>query len=77
MRVYEQREQKIKEFSSIINNSTKALVGFNGVSRGFAFYETIFGILLMTATLMMGISLIDSDDASLYGVTAVYLITIS
>ena len=52
-------------------------MGFDVVSRGFAFYETIIGIILMTAGLYMGINLIDAEDTSLYGVTAVYLITVS
>ena len=59
-----------------MNNSSKAIIGFDVCSRGFAFYETIISILLMLAGLMMGISLIDAEDSGLYGVTAVYLITI-
>lgn len=60
-----------------MNRSSKAIMGFDVASRGFAFYETIISLLLMLAGLMMGINLIDAEDAGLYGVTAVYLITIS
>ena len=52
-------------------------MGFDVSSRGFSFYETMVGVCLMFAGLMMGISLISAEDASLYGVTAVYLVTIS
>ena len=60
-----------------MNNSSQAIIGFDVSSRGFAFYETIVSIILMLAGLMMGINLIAAEDSELYGVTAVYLITIS
>ena len=60
-----------------MNTSSKAIIGFDVSSRGFAFYETIVSIILMLAGMMMGISLISREESSLYGVTTVYLITIS
>jgi uncharacterized membrane protein len=47
------------------------------VSRGFGFYETITTIFLMMAGMLMGISQITAANSGLYGVTIVYLITIS
>jgi ATP-binding cassette, subfamily C (CFTR/MRP), member 4 len=77
VKVYNQRQSKIQAFSTTINNSTKAAIGFDMVSRGFAFYSTLIGILLMLVGMMMGIAQTNSTNAGLYGVTVVYLITIS
>jgi hypothetical protein len=60
-----------------MNGSSKAIIGFDVTSRGFGFYEAIIGILLMFSGLYMGIGLISAEDAGLYGVTAVFLVTIS
>ena len=59
-----------------MNTSSKSIISFDASSRGFAFYQNNLSILLMLAGLMMGINLIDADKKSLYGVTAIYLITI-
>ena len=46
-------------------------------SKAFAFYESFVSNSLMLAGLMMGIELISAENSGLYGVTAVYLVTIS
>ena len=60
-----------------MNTSTKCAIGFDMVSRGFGFYETITATILMFIGMMMGIGLITTENSGLYGVSIVYLITIS
>ena len=38
IKVYAQRKAKLQQFSEIINTSSKAIIGFDVVSRGFGFY---------------------------------------
>ena len=56
--IFKQRRTKIKEFSDLMNESSKAIIGFDVASRGFGFYEAIIGIVLMFTGLFMGIGLI-------------------
>ena len=67
---------KIQQFSTIMNTSTKCAIGFDMVSRGFGFYETITATILMFIGMMMGIGLISNENSGLYGATVVYLVTI-
>ena len=60
-----------------MNTSTRCATGFDIVSRGFGFYEAITSTILMFIGMMMGISMINAESKGLYGVTIVYLITIS
>ena len=77
IRVFGQRKDKLQRFSKIINDSTKAIIGFDVVSRGFGFYETLISICLMFAGMIMGIALVSNSGSGLYGVAVVYLVTIS
>ena len=38
IRVYKQTKAKLQRFSQIMNESSKAIIGFDVVSRGFGFY---------------------------------------
>ena len=46
------------------------------VSRGFAFYESIFSIPLMTAGMVMGIHVLHHTNTGYYGVAVLCLIHI-
>ena len=75
--MYGQRKAKLQKFSEIINESSRAIIGFDVVSRGFGFYETVISIFLMFAGMIMGIALVSNSGSGLYGVAVVYLVTIS
>lgn len=55
IRIYNQRMPKILQFSHIVNKSSKASIGFDMVSRGFGFYETVNSIVLMILGMVMGV----------------------
>ena len=47
------------------------------VSAAFGFYETLIAIVMIAVGIVMGIAQISPEDGALYGVTVVFLITIS
>lgn len=77
IRTYNRRKDLIHQFSKIVNRSTKALVAFDVVSRGFGFYETIINICLMFIGMMVGIYQSSTENSGLYGVTVIYLVSFS
>lgn len=56
IRIYDQRLPKLQQFSHIINRASRASIGFDMVSRGFGFYETIGSIVLMFFGMVLGVA---------------------
>ena len=59
-----------------MDQQVKSSIGFDMVSRGFGFYETIFSIILMMAGMFLGIAVINHNNVGHYGVAVLYLIGI-
>ena len=56
IRIYGRRKSLISKFTKLINNSTKASIAFDVVSRGFALYVSFLGgIALMAIVMEVGI----------------------
>jgi len=67
----------IKELSNILNESSKAMMGYELAGRGFSYYETIIIFILMCVGVFMGVKFIDNTtNNGLYGITIVYLVSI-
>ena len=47
------------------------------VSAAFGYYETLISIALIAAGIIMGVTQINQENKGLYGITVVYLLTIS
>jgi hypothetical protein len=73
IKTYNRRKNLIEQFSEIMNKSTKAAISFDMVSRGFGFYETIFGIALMFIGMSIGVSQSNPSNSGLYGVAVIFL----
>jgi hypothetical protein len=56
-----------------MNKSTKAAISFDMVSRGFGFYETVIGLVLMFIGMNIGVSQSNPSNSGLYGVTVIFL----
>lgn len=72
---YGRRKDLIEKLSNIINQSTKATIAFDIVSRGFGFYSTIIALFLMFFGFMIGILQSNSSNSGLYGASVIYLIS--
>lgn len=55
-----------------MNRSTKAAISFDLVSRGFGFFESIFGLVLMFVGMNIGVSQCSSTSSGLFGVTVIF-----
>ena len=78
IRIYGRRKNLINKFTKLINNSTKASIAFDVVSRGFALYIFFLGgIILMAIGMEVGIQQSSSINSGLYGVTVIFLIQFS
>ena len=75
--VWTREKPSCKSSQKSFNESSRAIIGFDVVSRGFGFYETVISIFLMFAGMIMGIALVSNSGSGLYGVAVVYLVTIS
>jgi ATP-binding cassette subfamily C (CFTR/MRP) protein 4 len=73
VRIYGRRQGLIREFANTLNNSVRSFFSFSLNARGFAFYETVVGLLMMCVAVFVGISQSTSATASLYGVIIIYL----
>ena len=77
IKIYNQRSANIEKFGSIINKSTKATIGYDLVSRGFGYYQTLISNILLAIGVLMGVAIINTQDKGLLGITIVYLVLIS
>ena len=74
IRTYGRRKDLISQFTKLINRSTKAAFSYDIVSRAFAFYVTVIGIILMAIGMEVGIQQSTPLNYGLYGMTVVFLI---
>jgi len=74
IRTYGRRKNLISQFTKLINKSTKAAFSYDIVSRAFAFYVTVIGIILMAIGMEVGIQQSTPLNYGLYGMTVVFLI---
>lgn len=65
------------EFCELANKTVKTSIGFDIVSRGFGFYETIASIVLMGIGMALGVEVLHQSNTGNYGVAVVYLVKIS
>ena len=72
---YGRRKDHINKLSNIINESSKANIAFDIISRGFGFYETVIALALMFIGGMVGVYQSQSSSSQLYGVSVIYLIS--
>jgi ATP-binding cassette subfamily C (CFTR/MRP) protein 4 len=78
IRIYGRRKDLISKFTKLINNSTKASIAFDVVSRGFALYVSFLGgIILMAIVMEVGINQASSIGSGLYGVIVIVLVQFS
>ena len=78
IRTYGRRRSLINKFTKLINNSTKASIAYDVVSRGFGFYIFFLGgIVLMAIGMEVGIQQSSPINSGLYGVTVIFLIQFS
>jgi len=74
IRTYGRRRSLINKFTKLINNSTKASIAYDVVSRGFGFYIFFLGgIVLMAIGMEVGIQQSSPINSGLYGVTVIFL----
>jgi len=57
-----------------MNNSTRAAIAFDIISRGFGFYVAIAGIILMFIGMEVGINQSNPAVSGLFGVTVIFLV---
>jgi len=67
----------ISQFAKLIDNTTRAAIAFDITARGFMFYITLFGILLMAVGMELGIWHSTPINAGLYGITVIFLVQFS
>ena len=73
IRVYDQRKNRLQQFSSLVNKSARTAISFDVVSRGFAFYESVLMILFVLVGMVLGVSIALEHELGLYGVIVLYL----
>jgi len=77
IRTYGRRKNLISQFTKLINKSSKAAFSYDLVTRAFAFYVTVFGIILMAIGMEVGIQQSTPVSSGLYGMTVIFLIGFS
>ncbi len=69
------RKDHIEKLSNLINQSSKASIAFDVISRGFGYYETVIALVLMFIGVMVGVYQSQTANSGLYGVSVIYLIS--
>lgn len=78
IRTYVRRKTLMEQFTKLINNSTKASIAFDVVSRGFGFYTFLLGgVVLVAIGMEVGIQQSSSTNGGLYAVTVIFLVQFS
>jgi ABC-type multidrug transport system fused ATPase/permease subunit len=77
IRTYGRRESLMHKFTEILNNSTRAVMAFDVVARGFSFVVTLGGIALMIIGIELGVYISTPMTVGLFGVTVMFLVQFS
>lgn len=73
IKLHELQQNRLQEFSTIINDSSKATIAYDITSRGFGYYASLMSLLLMLFGLMFGITFSTSDNNRLFLISVIYL----
>lgn len=75
IKLFGRRKDLLQKFTKLINNSSKASIAFDVMSRGFAFYVSLVGgIILMAIGMEVGIQQSSPNNSGLYAVTVIFLV---